>query len=273
MMREDCRTDMEVNAMGAAGQTSAGGREQNRDRMRFHLLDGLRGLTLISMILYHGMFDLVEMYKVPVGWFWETPGYVWQQSICWSFLLLSGFCWRLGRAPLRRGLIVSAGGLIITAATFLFLPSERILFGILTFTGAAMLALLPLAGVLGKIPAWAGFAGSGCLFFLTRNVNRGYLGFESLIMGKVPEFFYRNLATAALGFPGPGFFSGDYFSFVPWIFLYLCGYFLYGIVMKRESVKRFLCRRAGVLEWFGRHSLPIYLIHQPLLLLILECVL
>ena len=33
---------------------------------RYHLLDGLRGITLISMILYHGMFDLVELYGVSV---------------------------------------------------------------------------------------------------------------------------------------------------------------------------------------------------------------
>ena len=38
---------------------------------RQYLLDGLRGLTLISMILYHGMFDLVEIYGVHVSWFWR----------------------------------------------------------------------------------------------------------------------------------------------------------------------------------------------------------
>ena len=58
---------------------------------RRYLLDGLRGLTLISMILYHGMFDLVEIYGLHIPWFVERPGYVWQQSICWIFILLSGF--------------------------------------------------------------------------------------------------------------------------------------------------------------------------------------
>ena len=72
---------------------------------RYHLLDGLRGLTLVSMILYHGMYDLVELYGVSVGWFFRTPGYIWQQSICWTFILLSGFCWRLGKEPLKRGLL------------------------------------------------------------------------------------------------------------------------------------------------------------------------
>ena len=35
-----------------------------RERKRLYLLDALRGLTLISMILYHGMFDLVEIYGI-----------------------------------------------------------------------------------------------------------------------------------------------------------------------------------------------------------------
>ena len=45
---------------------------------RQYLLDGLRGLTLISMILYHGMFDLLEIYGVHVSWFWRLPGIIWQ---------------------------------------------------------------------------------------------------------------------------------------------------------------------------------------------------
>ena len=69
-------------------------------RERYHLLDALRGLTLISMIAYHGMYDLVEIYGADVSWFWDTPGRVWQQSVCWTFILLSGFCWNLGKQPL-----------------------------------------------------------------------------------------------------------------------------------------------------------------------------
>ncbi|MDO4262199.1 MAG: heparan-alpha-glucosaminide N-acetyltransferase [Eubacteriales bacterium] len=236
---------------------------------RKRLLDGIRGLTLLSMIAYHGMFDLVELFGVQVSWFWETPGYVWQQSICWSFILLSGFCLRLGRAPVRRGLVVSACGLVITAVTFAFLPSERILFGILTFTGAAMLITAWLSPFLKNIPAWAGLPGSALLFFLTRNVNGGFWGFGTLRLGAVPEGWYRGPVTTFLGFPEPGFFSGDYFSLVPWIFLYLCGYFLYGLLEKRETAQRIMARPAGPLEIVGRHSLPIYMLHQPALLAVL----
>lgn len=234
-------------------------------------MDGLRGLTLISMILYHGMFDLTVLYGVPVPWFFRTPGYVWQQSICWTFILLSGFCWRLGRAPWKRGLVISVCGLVITFVTFVFLPSERILFGILTFTGAAMLALAPVERFLRKMPQQAGLLAGAFLFFLTRNVNSGQLGFESLVLGEVPDGLYRGLLSAAFGFPAPDFFSSDYFSFVPWFFLYLCGYFLYGLLAERESVKRLLRHRAGFAEWIGKHSLFLYMLHQPVLMLILEC--
>lgn len=239
---------------------------------RYFLLDALRGATLISMIAYHGMFDLVELYGVSVDWFWKTPGYVWQQSICWTFILLSGFCWRLGKRPLRRGILISGCGLVVTAATYLFMPSERILFGILTFTGAAMLVLVPLSKALDRIPAWAGLLGSAVLFFLSRNVNEGYFGFESLIVGKVPEGLYRGLGMTFLGFPEPGFFSGDYFSFFPWFFLYLCGYFLYGLLMERETVRKILRYRCRALECPGRYSLILYMLHQPALMLLLECI-
>lgn len=147
---------------------------------RYDLLDSIRGIMLLSMIAYHGMFDLVEIYGLSVSWFWDTSGYVWQQSICWTFILLSGFCWNLGRRHLKRGLMISGGGLLVTAVTYLFMPSEKILFGILTFTGVAMLLLIPLSKVLEKIPAWMGLAGSILLFILTRNVNRGIWGFETL---------------------------------------------------------------------------------------------
>lgn len=154
--------------------------------------------------------------------------------------------------------------------TYAFMPSEKILFGILTFTGTAMLFLIPLSKVLERIPAWAGFAGSFLLFGLTRNVNRGVFGFELLHFGRVPKVLYRGLFMTFLGFPDPGFFSGDYFPLFPWIFLYLTGYFLYGMFMKFPEVKKALAIHLPVpfLETAGRHSLLLYLLHQPLLMLV-----
>ncbi len=241
-------------------------------RERFYFLDALRGVTLLSMILYHAAYDLVELYGVNISWYWDTPGYLWQQSICWTFILLSGFCWRLGSNQVKRGGLIFLCGLIVTAVTVVFLPSNRILFGILSFTGTAMLAVALLEPLLKKVPQRLGFSLCAMVFFLIRNINLGMWGFESLAFGKVPELFYHGMIMAGLGFPYQGFFSGDYFSFLPWFFLYLCGYFLHGILMEREAVRCFLKRRLPGLEWIGRHTLPIYMIHQPAILAVLELI-
>lgn len=59
---------------------------------RYALLDELRGLDLVSMMLYHACWDLVFLFDVNMRWYAGTPGRLWQQTICWVFILLSGFC-------------------------------------------------------------------------------------------------------------------------------------------------------------------------------------
>ena len=76
----------------------------------------------------------------------------------------------------------------------------------------------------------------------------------------LPKGLYADLFTAWLGFPFPGFVSSDYFPLLPWIFLFWSGYFLYRL--RPEEPHREL-PRVAVLTWMGRHSLLIYLLHQP----------
>ena len=91
---------------------------------RYALLDELRGLDLISMMLYHACWDLVYLFHADWDWYRGTGAYIWQQSICWTFILLSGFCFSLGRRPLRRGLTVFGCGWVVTLVTVLFMPEE-----------------------------------------------------------------------------------------------------------------------------------------------------
>ena len=235
-------------------------------RTRLHLLDALRGLTLISMTGYHGMWNLVHLYGIDGAWFTGPMGYLWQQSICWTFILLAGFCWGLGRNHLKRGLMIFMGGVIVSAVTHLFLPSARITFGILTFTGSAVLLMIPADKLLRKLPPLPGLAVSGMLFFLLRNVPSGQFGFESLVLGSLPDGLYRNDLTAYLGFPPAGFYSSDYFSLIPWLFLFLCGYFLFRIFRAHGWDERLFARgRLPGLNFLGKHSLIVYLLHQPVL--------
>ena len=232
---------------------------------RYHYLDDLRGLTLLSMIAFHTTWDLVYIFGNDWAWYQSQAAYVWQQSICWTFILLSGFCWNLGKKKWTRGLMVFGCGFVVSLVTILFMPEDLVLFGVLTLIGSCMLLLTPLDKILRYVPAMTGMITSFAFFVLARNVNNGYLGFESWNLWKLPDTLYQGNLMSYLGFTDPSFYSTDYFSLFPWIFLYLTGYFLYQMVQKKGVLIKTKSSRTWCkpLEWIGRHSLPIYMLHQP----------
>lgn len=223
-------------------------------------LDTIRGTALLSMILYHASWDVVYLFGADWSWYRSDGAYVWQQSICWTFILLSGYCFHLGRHRLRRGLLAFGGGLLVMAVTRVAMPDTPIFWGILSLLGSAALLTIPLHRLFAKIPARAGLALSFCLFLLFRDVSSGWLGFEGARILALPEGLYANLFTACLGFPAAGFYSSDYFPLLPWMFLFWSGYFLYRL--RPEDPCREL-PRIPVITFLGRHSLVVYLLHQP----------
>lgn len=232
---------------------------------RYPLLDIIRGGCLVSMILFHTCWDLVYLFDMDLQWFRKVWGDVWQQSICWTFILLAGFCVPLSSRPVRRGLIVFGCGAVISVVTLVLLPKQRILFGVLTLLGCCMMLAGSLNTYLRKIPPAAGMAAGFFLFLLTRHVNDGFIGWGGFRIFELPQAWYCNLFTAFLGFPAPKFFSGDYFAILPWSFLFFTGYFAHFAVMKsglQEWLKKGRCR---TLARLGRHSLPVYMLHQPVI--------
>jgi uncharacterized membrane protein len=267
---------------------------------RLETLDLLRGLTLVSMILYHWMWDF--LYLSDTGsrmtalkdWYRGPGGFFWQQSICWTFILLSGFCVPFSRRIFRRGLEVTAAGLVVSAVTVFLMYDERVLCGVLSFLGAAMI----LSGILDRIllknavntwtrepaeperpssaggaSALIGFAVCCLLFYITRWVNRGFLQLwpgRTLIL---PAFLFTEgipgAILTAVGFPMKDFFSTDYFSMIPWFFLFRAGFYLHQIMRGRGwfSSPVFHCR-IPLLNRMGEHSLLIYMLHQPVLYLL-----
>ena len=230
---------------------------------RYALLDELRGLDLISMMLYHGMWDLVYLFGVSAPWYATWKGELWQQSICWVFILLSGFCLPMGHHPLKRGATVFGAGALVTAVTLLFMPEDVVWFGVLTLIGSAMILTGLLDRFLQKVPAGFGMAISFLLFLPTRNAASGYFGFGAFRV-LLPRSLYANYLTAYLGFFPLGFFSTDYFPLIPWLFLFWTGYFLHHLVGRErmEPLRRSVCPPLG---WLGRHSLLLYLLHQPVI--------
>lgn len=242
-------------------------KNKKNNPLRLHLLDAFRGITIISMIVFHTCWDLMYYgmgisYQVLYG----PVGYVWQQSICWSFIFLSGFCFSLGKKPLKQGITVFVAGVIVSVVTFLVDYDARILFGVLTLLGTSTLIMCLIDRFMPKEKGGAVIALIICiiLFVVTKSVSSGYLGFESIKICNLPRELYANYVTAFLGFPQPGFYSSDYFGIMPWLFLYMSGYFTHKLIGGSEGVFCSFCRRHGCrpLEFLGRHSLVIYMAHQ-----------
>lgn len=238
-------------------------------RERYRLVDGLRGLAIVNMILYHFCYDAFVIRGLDPGWIARPGAYLWQQGICWTFIFLSGFSWHFSRNHnLRRGLVISLCGLIVTLVTLIAVPTEAIWFGVLTFIGCAVPLTVPLHGALEKVPAPAGMALCFAAFLLLKNLQRGYLGLGSLELFQVPQALYTVKLLTPLGLPYPGFRSSDYFPLFPWYFLFLTGYFFFPLFQRHELWRRAARAPVPVLSAIGQRSLWIYLIHQPLCLLL-----
>lgn len=242
------------------------------NKKRYEKLDGIRGIALMNMIAYHTVWDLVYLYQMDWTWYKSEGAYIWQQGICWTFIFLSGFCWPLGRHAFRRGVTVFLGGAVIMLVTLAAMPHNRVVFGVLTLIGTCMLLMNVLDRWLRRLSACGGLLVSGTLFFLTRNINEGYLGFEKWNLIQLPSCLYANIFTAYLGCPQKGFYSTDYFSLIPWAFLFAAGYFTYQMLCGKR-IMQFLEKGAlRPLEMLGKHSFEIYMIHQPVIYAVLELV-
>lgn len=225
-------------------------------KKRIWELDALRGLCILGMIVVHFIYDLVELYGIVQ---WEYPAlFVFIRD--WGgvlFLLISGICVTLGSRCCRRGILVFACGMICTAVTtgmyLLHFSGQGIIiyFGVLHCLGICML-LWPLVR---KLP-WQGLLLLGIV-----------LTAAGQYMGTLPGIDHYFLMP--LGLPWHGFSSSDYFPLLPNF-----GYFLLGAVLGKTLYrsKQTLFPRVNTqntlirfLTLCGKHSLWIYLLHQPVL--------
>lgn len=220
-------------------------------------LDVFRGVCIVGMVLLHLLYDLVELYRlIPMAY----PAAL-RFLLDWGgtfFVALSGVCVTLGSRAPRRGLAVFAGGMLCTAVTWGMYRLGMadwgfvIRFGILHCLGLCML-LWPL---LKKLPLWA-----MALLGIVLAAAGVYLAVQPAVSSCRWLF--------PLGIVYPGFQSGDYFPLLPFL-----GFFLLGAVIGRTVYRDRSTRFPGIdpnllpfraLSACGRHSLVIYLLHQPLI--------
>lgn len=71
------------------------------NKMRYEKLDGIRGMALLHMVAYHTIWDLVYLYELDWNWYKEKGAYIWQQGICWTFILFVWFLLVAGQSHLQ----------------------------------------------------------------------------------------------------------------------------------------------------------------------------
>ena len=113
--------------------------ETTQIKQRLPFIDLIRGITIIEMISYHFLWDLVYLYNADIPWYKSHGAYIWQQSICWTFILLAGFSWHLGKKHMKRGLWAFGGGVVVSLVTAIVLPNDRVRYGVLTLIGSCIL--------------------------------------------------------------------------------------------------------------------------------------
>lgn len=225
---------------------------------RIAALDVARGVALVCMAIFHGSWDVAFLHLVrfdpgaSIGWV------IFARAIAGSFLMLVGISLvlstRNGFRPrpylIRLAMIVAAAALV-SVATYFAMPEGWIFFGILH--QIALASVLGLAFL--RLPARAVLLAAIAVFAL--------------------PFFFRNeiFAHPALWWVGlaprpPGSF--DYVPLFPWF-----GVVLFGMAVAKLGVANGWDRRLATwqprhrigrwLAFGGRHSLAVYLIHQPVL--------
>jgi uncharacterized membrane protein len=237
-------------------------RGRTRQVKRVGVLDELRGLCVLLMLVYHGLYDAVYIFG------WDFPAYRgpfftgMQIFIAWNFIFVSGISCRYSRSNVRRGLITLGLGITVSLVTWFFMPGQMIWFGILHFLGTAMLLFGLFGRALEKLPTLLGMAICALLFVFTFNLPSGTVGLPYLFEFALPDWLYAYPWLLPLGIGGSG---SDYFPLFPWIFLFLPGTFL-GREFIANRMPGWLYRNhihffAGV----GKHTLLIYMVHQPVL--------
>lgn len=218
-------------------------------KKRFHILDVWRSLAIVLMVTYHFLYDLALFGVITWEQMFSAPLNILQKFICCSFIFLAGASARFSRSNLRHGLIVLAAHIVVVIGALV--GGQTIRFGVLALLGCSMIIYHFAGRCLQKIPGWLLALLSAALYFAT-----------DALTGAVTvsvKWLYP------LGLMYPGFSSADYFPLLPWFFLFVIGTVFGGWCLRHGDNKVLTAPLPGALTFLGRHSLIVYVIHQPIL--------
>ena len=228
---------------------------------RYAFIDLARGLALVAMAIYHGIWDLGFFQLVPADVPSSPPMRLFAQAIGSSFLLLSGAGLVLAT---RRGFVAAsflkrlakivAAAALVSVATYYAFPESFIHFGILHHIAVASVVALAFL----HAPVWLTLAIAIVAFVLPHVAANEALN--------APLVQWLGLGTREPR-------TNDWWPILPWFAMTLAGVALMKLALPRISagLASWTPGNAGTrgLVFAGRHSLLVYLVHQPVLLLVL----
>jgi uncharacterized membrane protein len=237
-------------------------------KKRFWEIDFLRGLAIIMMIVFHLLYDLTYFGGCNLNLhsgFWLY----FARATATIFIFLVGVSLTISFSRsekiqnlrkklylkyLKRGLRIFSWGLIITLMTRIFLREGFVLFGILHLIGISIILAYPFL----KLRYWNLLLGIAVIS-LGIYLKNFTFGFPWLVW---------------LGFRPDHLYTVDYFPIFPWFGVVLIGIF-FGNLLYPDYTRKFNLydlsnfKFVGLFCLLGRYSLIIYLIHQPVLIVLL----
>lgn len=223
---------------------------------RFAIVDVARGIALLAMFVFHFAYDLSHFNLIETDVPFEPGWRLFARLIAGSFLTLVGISLVLAtrngldrRAYLKRLAMVAGAALAVTIGTRIAMPANFIFFGILHHIALASVIALPLL----RLPAAALAAGAVAAFALPSFVAADWLDAPWL---------------SWLGFSRAPLYTADFVPVFPWFGCVLTGMALAKLALPRLSGTRLARWRPALppvrlVAWGGRHSLLVYLLHQP----------
>jgi uncharacterized membrane protein len=219
--------------------------------IRIGWLDAARGAAVIAMVTYHFVWDLSALAFIDPGFAGSAGFRRLGATIAGTFLLIAGMALVLAReaAPdaaafrakfLKRLMILVAAAALVSLGTWFAMGDRFVRFGILHCIAAASLIALPFL----RLPAVAALAGAAALLILPWLID-------------LPAFFHPALLWTGLSWRVPAMV--DYVPVFPFAGMTLLGVAAAKLMRPSEAAA------PGWLTLLGRWSLPIYLIHQPIL--------